>query len=30
MSIVEPDPKSRIGQQLHNGAFEFDQVFFRQ
>ena len=30
MPIVEPDAKSRVGQQLKDRAFKFDQVFFCQ
>jgi hypothetical protein len=30
VSIVEPNPEPRIGQQFRDGAFEFDQIFFWQ
>ena len=30
MPIVEPNAKSRVGQQLKDRAFKFDQVFFCQ
>jgi hypothetical protein len=28
--VVEPHLEARIRQQFHYGAFEFDQIFFRQ
>jgi hypothetical protein len=30
MAVVEPHTEPRIGQQLHDGAFEFDQIFLWQ